>query len=127
VAAEANLGRIQLGTPYTQIVDRLVKVVGRLRKRLCRLVVDMLRADDYERDRAALPGRGVVRAEGDLLAGLQAALETGDLRIARRRGQTAALIQELWIYGCGCGEAEGCGWERTGLGAGRRGRGRLGI
>ncbi len=111
-----HLERIRLGTPYTQVVERLVEVVGRLRERgLCRLVVDATGVGMPVVDmlRAAQPAcelTPVLMTSGaeqhyrdgvwyvpkvDLLAGLQAALEVGDLRIARRMREAGTLVQEM--------------------------------
>jgi hypothetical protein len=114
------LERIRLGTPYTEVVERVVKIIEQLRDRHVKggrrqlvvdatgvgmPVVDMLRA--AEPDCELTPVLITSGAEQhltngvwhvpkvDLLAGVQAALETGELRIARRMRETQTLVQEM--------------------------------
>jgi hypothetical protein len=110
------LERIHLGTPYTEVVRRVGEVVERLRERgKCRLVVDatgvgmpvvdMLRSANLGCELTPLLitsgaeqhyGDGVWHVPKlDLLAGVQAALESGDLRLVRQMKERATLVQEL--------------------------------
>jgi len=110
------LERIQLGTPYTEVVSRVVKVIEQLKATAkCQLVVDatgvgmpvvdMLRAagPDCELTPVLITSgseqhltKGVWHVpKVDLLAGVQAALEKGELRIARGMRHTNTLVQEF--------------------------------
>jgi hypothetical protein len=108
------LERIRLGTPYTEVVERVVKIIEKLggRRQLVvdatgvgMPVVDMLRAAEPDCELTPVlitSGAEQHFANGvwhvpkvDLLAGVQAALETGELRIARRMRETQTLVQEM--------------------------------
>src|SRR5579884_670412 len=111
-----HLERIHLGTPYTQVVARVEKVIEQLRQHgNCDLVVDatgvgmpvvdMLR--DAKLDCSLVPvlivsGSEQHRTNGvwhvpklDLLAGVQSALERGLLRISRKIPESALLVEEM--------------------------------
>ena len=111
-----HLERIHLGTPYTQVVTRIGKVIEGLRPHgRCDLVVDatgvgmpvvdMLR--EAKLDCNLVPVLIISGAEQhrtnsvwyvpkvDLLAGLQSALERRILRIARKIPESALLVEEL--------------------------------
>jgi len=111
-----HLERIRLGTPYTDVVRRVVEVLRHPKlpgpRRLVvdatgvgMPVVDMLRAARPEC--SVMPmlitggagerydGRVWHVAKVDLLAGLQSLLEKGELGIARGMRETATLVREL--------------------------------
>jgi|SRR5579884_1910800 len=107
------LERIELGTPYTDVVRRTAELMARLGR--CRLVVDatgvgMPVVDMLRGAKPALDMTAVMITSGaeqrlsdgvwhvpkvDLLAGVQAALEAGELRIARGMKETGTLVREL--------------------------------
>ncbi|HZU27020.1 MAG TPA: hypothetical protein VFA04_15950 [Bryobacteraceae bacterium] len=110
------LERMALGTPYTEVVRRVTELMERLRQKgPCRLVVDatgvgMPVVDMLRRAKPGFAMTPVLITGGaeqhnkdgvwhvpkvDLLAGLQAALEGGELRISRRLKETATLVREL--------------------------------
>lgn len=111
-----HLERAPLGTPYTEVTERVVALARHPQLRGdCRLVVDATGVGMPVVDmlRAARPGCGIIpvwitggekeRFDGavwhvpklDLLARLQALLETKRLRIARRMRETERLTREL--------------------------------
>jgi hypothetical protein len=110
------LERMALGTPYTEVVQRVAEVMERLKQKgACRLVVDATGVglpvvDMLRRAKPSFAMTPVLITSGaeqhakdgvwhvpkvDLLAGLQAALEGGELRISRRLKETATLVREL--------------------------------
>jgi hypothetical protein len=154
--------RLALGTPYPLVVARVRQIVHAIGD--CTLVVDGtgVGAPVVEMLRVARLGCGVTavtitggeKASGsglawsvpkrDLIAGVQLALEKGELRIARHMKETGALVRELIdvrvMAGRGTGKvrigAEGsgqhddlvialalacwrAGWKENGFGTGR--------
>ena len=105
--------RIALGTPYPRVVERVREIVQAIGD--CTLVVDGtgVGAPVVELLRSARLGCGVTavtitggeKASGsglawsvpkrDLIAGVQLALEKGELRIARHMKEVGALVREL--------------------------------
>ena len=111
-----HLERMALGTPYTEVTARVAAMARDEKMRgNCRLVVDATGVGMPVVDmlRAARPGCAILpvwitggeqeRFDGavwrvpklDLLARLQALLETKRLRIARRMRETERLMREL--------------------------------
>ena len=111
-----HLERMPLGTPYTEVTERVVALARHPRLQgSCRLVVDATGVGMPVVDmlRAARPGCAILpvwitggekeRFDGavwrvpklDLLARLQALLETKRLRIPRRMRETERLMREL--------------------------------
>ena len=112
-----HLERVKLGTPYAQVVERLVAVarhpcLANAKRRMTvdatgvgLPVVEMLRAARPGCDVTAvvITGGNRVRHDGgfemvprvELLAGLQANLENGHLRIARALAEAPRLIREM--------------------------------
>jgi phage FluMu gp28-like protein len=112
-----HVERVALGTPYPMVGAHLREMVNRqeLRRR-CALVVDatglggpvveMLRGAGLgceitavtitggERERRS-GGQSVSVPKRDLIAGVQVALDNGDLRIARRLKELGPLVREL--------------------------------
>jgi phage FluMu gp28-like protein len=134
-----HVERVALGTPYPLVVAHLREMVSRqeLRGRsalavdgtgLGGPVVDMLRGAGLgceitavtisggERERKS-SGLSVSVPKRDLIAGVQVALENGDLRIARSLKELGPLVRELVdvrvTSGAGAGKvrigADGCG------------------
>ena len=121
-AAELRfLERLRLGTPYEEVVRRIVYIarheaLGPGRRRL---VVDATGVGNpvVERIRAARPGcdfRPVTIVGGmgqrysdgmyrvgktDLISGLRAGMESGDVAVAGRLRETPALVKELAAFG----------------------------
>jgi hypothetical protein len=113
-----HIERVALGTPYPMVVAYLREMVARQEVRgQCALVVDgtgvggpvvdMLRGAGLgceikavtitggERERRSGGGQWVSVPKQDLIAGVQVALENGDMRIARRLKQAGSLVREL--------------------------------
>jgi phage FluMu gp28-like protein len=112
-----HVERVALGTPYPLVVAHLKEMVHRVEVRgQCALVVDatgvggpvveMLRAAGLGCEITAVTITGGEREsksggmwisvpKRDLIAGVQIALENGDLRIARRLKELGALVREL--------------------------------
>jgi hypothetical protein len=109
--------RVALGTPYPRVVERVreivnhAELVGRVRlvvdgTGLGAPVVDMLQAAGLGCEITAVTitgGEREVRNSGlrvsvpkrDLIAGVQLAMEKGEMRIARRMREAGALVREL--------------------------------
>ena len=112
-----HVERVALGTPYPLVVAHLREMVNRQElRRQCALVVDgtglggpvvdMLRGaglgceitavtitgGEHERSGG---GQSVSVPKRDLIAGVQVALDKGDLRIARRLRELGPLVREL--------------------------------
>jgi hypothetical protein len=113
-----HIERVALGTPYPMVVASLREMVCRKEVRgRCALVVDgtgvgapvvdMLRGAGLgceitavtitggEREHRGGGGQRVTVPKRDLMAGVQVALEQGDMRIARRLKQAGSLVREL--------------------------------
>jgi phage FluMu gp28-like protein len=113
-----HIERVELGTPYPMVVASLREMVWRQEVRgRCALVVDgtgvgapvvdMLRRAGLgceitavtitggEREHRSGGGQRVTVPKRDLMAGVQVALEQGDMRIARRLKQAGSLVREL--------------------------------
>jgi len=112
-----HVERVALGTPYPLVVAHLREMVGRPElRRQCALVVDgtglggpvveMLQGARLGCEITAVTITGVERErkngglsvsvpKRDLIAGLQVALDNGDLRIARRLKELGPLVREL--------------------------------
>ena len=116
-----HLERMPLGTPYTEVTARIVRLARHERLRgECRLVVDATGVGTPVVDmlRAARPGCAIApvwitggqkeRFDGavwhvpklDLLARLQALLETKRLRVARSLREAGTLVRELVSMRC---------------------------
>jgi len=134
-----HVERIALGTPYPLVVAHLREMVSRQELwRQCALVVDgtglggpvveMLRGAGLGCEITAVTitggdrehrigGQQVSVPKRDLIAGVQVALDNGDLRIARRLKELGPLVRELvdvrMTSGPGTGRvrigADGCG------------------
>jgi hypothetical protein len=117
-----HLERVKLGTPYSQVVKRVVEVarhpcLGSVRRKLLvdatgvgAPVIEMLRAErpGCELTPVVITGGHSGRRDGggwemvpktDLLAATQASLENGQLRIARDMRETGRLVQEMVSLG----------------------------
>lgn len=116
-----HVGRMPLGTPYPQVVEKVRELVGHAELRgRCGLVVDatgvgtpvvdMLQAArlgcDFcavkitagEQEVLSRSGYGVEHwnvPKRDLMAGVQVLLERGELRIAKGMRETGSLVREL--------------------------------
>jgi len=111
-----HLERLPLGTPYTQVVDRVshlvrsTKLAGPRRLVVDATGVGMPVIDMLRSVRLACEVMPVVLTGGesqrqrdgiwrvpklDLMAGLQSAIERRDLRIARRLRESSTLVREL--------------------------------
>jgi hypothetical protein len=107
------LERIALGTPYPAVVERMAQIVSRLRK--CAVIVDATGVGGPVIDSLRRAGLGceitAVTITGgqnesraganycvpkqDLIAGLQLALERGELRVSRNLREGGALAREM--------------------------------
>jgi hypothetical protein len=126
-----HLERMELGTPYPRVVTRVCEVMRNPKMAGgCRLVVDatgvgapvvdLLRAAGMTARLTAVTITGGERAtgqgerwrvpRGDLLAGIEVALEAGELKICRRMKDAERLVRELERM-----EAEGGGGEHDDL------------
>jgi hypothetical protein len=108
-----HLERVALGTPYTAVVARIGEIVQRIPR--CVVVVDGTGVGEPVVDALRRAGLGceitAVTITGgeresrrgpvcsvpkeDLIAGLQMAMEKGELRVARRLEEAGALLKEL--------------------------------
>ncbi len=108
-----HLERVALGTPYTGVVVRVQEIVDRIGQ--CAVVVDGTGVGEPVVDALRRAGLGceitAVTITGgerqsrggavcsvpkqDLIAGVQMAMEKGELRVARRLEEAGALIKEL--------------------------------
>jgi len=116
-----HLERVKLGTPYSQVVKRVVEVarhpcLGNVSRKLLvdatgvgAPVIEMLQAErpGCEMTPVVITGGQSGRRNGgwemvpktDLLATVQASLENGRLRIARDLRETGRLVQEMLALG----------------------------
>lgn len=121
------LERVALGTPYTKVVERVAQIVSRLRK--CTLIVDATGVGGPVVDALRRAGLGceitAVTITGgakesrtgsnycvpkhDLIAGLQLALEKGELRVAPQLREAGALAREMLSVRVRSGFAAGRG------------------
>jgi hypothetical protein len=125
------LERVALGTPYTKVVERVAQIVARLRKRAVivdatgvgRPVVDSLRRAGLGceitavtitgGERESRTGSNYCVPKHDPVAGLQLALEKGELRVASRLREAGALAREMLSVRVRSGFAAGRGgWGR---------------
>ncbi len=111
-----HVERVMLGTPWSGVVERVRQIVqNRLIAGCCQLIVDAtgvgapvvellrnasLRCDITAvtitaADREAKTPNGVNVPKRDLITGLQLALESGELTIARSMREAGALVREL--------------------------------
>src|SRR5579862_498319 len=113
-----HLERVPLGTPYSQVVKRVAEMtrhpsLGNVRRKLIvdatgvgAPVVEMLRAQRpaCEMTPVVITGGNAARRDGngwemvpkvELLAAMQASLENGQLRIARKMSETERLVKEM--------------------------------
>ena len=111
-----HLERMQLGTPYTQVVQRVWEVLRHpMLEGQCRLVVDatglgapvvdLLRSAKAggrltavsitSGDRAHGQGERWHVPRGDLLSGLEVMLEAGTLKIVRQLKEAERLVREM--------------------------------
>ena len=108
-----HLERVALGTPYTEVVARIREIV--LRSGQWSVVVDGTGVGEPVVDALRRAGLGceitAVTITGgqqqsrggaicsvpkqDLIAGVQMAMEKGELRVARRLGEAGALVKEM--------------------------------
>jgi hypothetical protein len=115
-----HLERMELGTPYTQVVKRVCDVMQHPKMAQSRLVVDatgvgapvvdLLRSAGLGVSLTTVTITGGERAHGqgerwcvprgDLLAGLEVLLEAGDLKISRRLREAERLVRELESMRC---------------------------
>jgi hypothetical protein len=126
-----HLERMELGTPYPRVVTRVCEVMRNPKMGgACKLVVDatgvgapvvdLLRAAGMTArltavtitsgERATGQGERWRVPRGDLLAGLEVALEAGELKICRRMKDAERLVRELERM-----ESEGGGGEHDDL------------
>jgi hypothetical protein len=108
-----HLERVALGTPYPGVVMRMQEIVQQLGQ--CAVVVDGTGVGEPVVDALRRAGLGceitAVTITGgerqsragaicnvpkqDLIAGVQMAMEKGELRVARRLGEAGALVKEM--------------------------------
>jgi hypothetical protein len=108
-----HLERVALGTPYPKVVERVAEIVSQLRK--CALIVDATGVGEPVVDALRRAGLGCEIAavtitggekesctgpsyrvpKQDLMAGLQMALERGELRLAKGLRDGGALMREM--------------------------------
>src|ERR1700686_4083733 len=87
-----HLERMALGTPYTAVVARVQEIVERTeREGQCAVVVDGTGVGEPE----SRMGSTYNVPKQDLIAGVQMAMEKGELRVARRLVEAGALMKEL--------------------------------
>ncbi len=120
-----HLERMELGTPYPRVVERVCyvmrhpKIVNQSRLvvdatgvgapvvdllRSARLGVSLTTVTITSGERARGQGERWHVPRGDLLAGLEVLLEAGELKICRRLKEAARLVRELErmrVTGCG--------------------------
>jgi hypothetical protein len=109
------LERMELGTPYTRVVERVCRIMQDSRMGEARVVVDatgvgapvvdLLKASGLRTRLTAVTITGGESAHGsgevwsvprrDLLAGVEVLLESEELRIARGLRETPSLVREL--------------------------------
>ena len=96
-----HLERVALGTPYTGVVDRIREIVqcdGRWAvvvdgTGVGEPVVDALRRAGLGCEITAVTITNALKQ--DLIAGVQMAMEKGELRVARKLGEAGALVKEM--------------------------------
>lgn len=114
--AVRHVERVQLGTPYPMVVERVRRILGQLAMRgpqslvvdatgVGTPVVDMLRGAGLgceivpvtitNGERESQAGQGWNVPKRDLMAGLQVLLESGELKIAGKMKHRASLVREL--------------------------------
>jgi len=95
--------RVALGTPYPRVVAPVVDMLRAAGLR-CEITAVTITGGERESRRGS---RDVGVPKRDLIAGVQLALEKGELRIARKMKEVGSLVRELVAMRIGAGSEDG--------------------